>query len=121
MPARRGRRQLVGPPEVMGASVAPGRCWATELAITASSSWLVGDAVAALTDSAWSSRPCGRRGDAIQEQRTGQPVSEPAAAGRWQQAASEWRVHFHVPVFLAALDPFESTQAFVREAQGIGD
>jgi sugar phosphate isomerase/epimerase len=43
-------------------------------------------------------------------------LGEAVAAGRWQRAASEWRVHFHVPVFLAALDPFESTQAFVREA-----
>lgn len=45
-------------------------------------------------------------------------LGEAIAAGRWQQAASEWRVHFHVPVFLEALDPFESTQAFVREALG---
>jgi len=43
-------------------------------------------------------------------------LAEAVAAGRWQRAASEWRVHFHVPVFLGALDPFESTQAFVREA-----
>lgn len=27
-----------------------------------------------------------------------------------------WRVHFHVPVFLAALGPFTNTQAFVTEA-----
>jgi sugar phosphate isomerase/epimerase len=43
-------------------------------------------------------------------------LGEAVAAGRWQRAASEWRVHFHVPVFLGKLDPFESTQAFVREA-----
>jgi sugar phosphate isomerase/epimerase len=43
-------------------------------------------------------------------------LGEAVAAGRWQRAASEWRVHFHVPVFLDKLDPFESTQAFVREA-----
>lgn len=43
-------------------------------------------------------------------------LGEAVAAGRWRQASSEWRVHFHVPVFLGALDPFESTQAFVREA-----
>jgi hypothetical protein len=27
----------------------------------------------------------------------------------------EWRVHFHVPIFLDQLGPFASTQAFVRE------
>jgi sugar phosphate isomerase/epimerase len=30
-------------------------------------------------------------------------------------AAPEWRVHFHVPVFLQQLGAFESTQAFLRE------
>ena len=31
-------------------------------------------------------------------------------------AAREWRVHFHVPIFLDRLAPFASTQSFVREA-----
>jgi sugar phosphate isomerase/epimerase len=30
-------------------------------------------------------------------------------------AGREWRVHFHVPIFLEQLAPFASTQAFVRE------
>lgn len=30
-------------------------------------------------------------------------------------ADREWRVHFHVPIFLERLAPFVSTQAFVRE------
>ncbi len=30
-------------------------------------------------------------------------------------AGLEWRVHFHVPVFLEELAPFASTQAFIRE------
>ena len=34
----------------------------------------------------------------------------------WRAGGCEWRVHFHVPVFLEALDGFSSTQAFVREA-----
>jgi hypothetical protein len=34
----------------------------------------------------------------------------------WRGRDSEWRVHFHVPVFLETLDGFDSTQAFVREA-----
>ena len=34
----------------------------------------------------------------------------PAAPGD-----TEWRVHFHVPIFLDELAPFSSTQAFVRE------
>jgi hypothetical protein len=31
----------------------------------------------------------------------------------------EWRVHFHVPIFLDQLGPFASTQAFVREMLAI--
>jgi sugar phosphate isomerase/epimerase len=38
------------------------------------------------------------------------------ASGGWRRRDSEWRVHFHVPVFLESLDGFASTQAFVREA-----
>jgi sugar phosphate isomerase/epimerase len=36
-------------------------------------------------------------------------------AGRWRDGACEWRVHFHVPVFLGQLEPFASTQSFVRD------
>jgi sugar phosphate isomerase/epimerase len=38
------------------------------------------------------------------------------ASGGWRRRDSEWRVHFHVPVFLESLDGFASTQAFVCEA-----
>jgi sugar phosphate isomerase/epimerase len=38
------------------------------------------------------------------------------ASDGWRRRDSEWRVHFHVPVFLESLDGFASTQAFVREA-----
>lgn len=31
------------------------------------------------------------------------------------RAALEWRVHFHVPIFLERLAPFASTQGFIRE------
>ena len=34
-------------------------------------------------------------------------------------AEREWRVHFHVPIFLAELAPFASTQSFVREVLAI--
>jgi len=34
----------------------------------------------------------------------------------WRAGDCEWRVHFHVPVFVEELDGFSSTQAFVREA-----
>ncbi len=34
-------------------------------------------------------------------------------------AEHEWRVHFHVPIFLDQLGPFASTQAFVREVLAI--
>jgi hypothetical protein len=30
-------------------------------------------------------------------------------------ADTEWRVHFHVPIFLDQLAPFSSTQGFIRE------
>jgi sugar phosphate isomerase/epimerase len=35
----------------------------------------------------------------------------PAAAA----AAREWRVHFHVPIFMERIAPFASTQGFIRE------
>lgn len=38
------------------------------------------------------------------------------ASSAWRDRDCEWRVHFHVPVFLETLDGFASTQAFVREA-----
>lgn len=34
-------------------------------------------------------------------------------------AEREWRVHFHVPIFLGQLGPFASTQPFVREVLAI--
>jgi sugar phosphate isomerase/epimerase len=37
-------------------------------------------------------------------------------AARWRRGDCEWRVHFHVPVFLPELDGFASTQEFVRNA-----
>jgi hypothetical protein len=36
-------------------------------------------------------------------------------AGRWRFTDCEWRVHFHVPVFMQELGAFSSTQAFVRD------
>jgi len=38
------------------------------------------------------------------------------ASSAWRERDAEWRVHFHVPVFVETLDGFASTQAFVREA-----
>jgi sugar phosphate isomerase/epimerase len=38
------------------------------------------------------------------------------ASGGWRRRDSEWRVHFHVPVYLEALEGFASTRALVREA-----
>jgi hypothetical protein len=43
-------------------------------------------------------------------------LDEALAADRWRRVACEWRIHFHVPVFLEQLDGFASTQPFVREA-----
>ena len=36
----------------------------------------------------------------------------PCAAALFR-AAAEWRVHFHVPVFLAAMSGFDTTQAYL--------
>ncbi len=38
---------------------------------------------------------------------------ESLRAGR--STGGEWRIHFHVPIFLDELEPFESTQDFLRE------
>jgi hypothetical protein len=38
------------------------------------------------------------------------------AHARGEVEPGPWRVHFHVPVFLADLDPFTNTQAFVEAA-----
>lgn len=43
-------------------------------------------------------------------------IGEARASDSWRAGGSEWRVHFHVPVFLEDLAPFSSTQSFVREA-----
>jgi sugar phosphate isomerase/epimerase len=34
-------------------------------------------------------------------------------------AGKEWRVHFHVPIFMDRLEPFGSTQSFIREVLAI--
>ena len=39
-----------------------------------------------------------------------------AALNEAADAPEEWRVHYHVPLFLDDLGPFRSTQGFVREA-----
>lgn len=45
-----------------------------------------------------------------------QDLDAALASDGWRRRDSEWRVHFHVPVFFETLDGFASTQAFVREA-----
>ncbi|MCW5621802.1 MAG: metabolite traffic protein EboE [Burkholderiales bacterium] len=42
------------------------------------------------------------------------PEALHSAQEQWRDA--EWRVHFHVPVFVENLGPFSSTQFFIREA-----
>jgi hypothetical protein len=37
------------------------------------------------------------------------------ASAEGEVAGREWRVHFHVPIFLERLTPFASTQPFIRE------
>ncbi len=48
-------------------------------------------------------------------------VDLPAALASLDDALGEreWRVHFHVPIFLTELAPFASTQPFVREVLAI--
>ena len=42
-------------------------------------------------------------------------IDAACASDNWRGGDCEWRVHFHVPVFLEELDGFSSTQPFVRE------
>ena len=46
-------------------------------------------------------------------------LSDAFASLQDSTADREWRVHFHVPIFLDQLGPFTSTQAFVREMLAI--
>jgi len=42
-------------------------------------------------------------------------IEDALASTTWRTGGSEWRVHFHVPVFLDCFEQFSSTQSFVRE------
>ncbi len=42
-------------------------------------------------------------------------IDAACASETWRNGDCEWRVHFHVPVFLEQLAEFSSTQPFVRE------
>jgi sugar phosphate isomerase/epimerase len=44
-------------------------------------------------------------------------IAEARAAGL--RGPAEWRIHFHVPVFAERLDPFTSTQPFLRDLLAI--
>ena len=46
-------------------------------------------------------------------------LSDAFASLQGSKAEHEWRVHFHVPIFLDQLGPFASTQTFVREMLAI--
>jgi len=46
-------------------------------------------------------------------------LPEALASLQGPTAELEWRVHFHVPIFLDQLAPFMSTQAFIREVLAI--
>ncbi len=46
-------------------------------------------------------------------------LADAIASLQGSMAQHEWRVHFHVPIFLDQLGPFASTQAFVREMLAI--
>ena len=43
------------------------------------------------------------------------PDLDPALAGSSHACGTEWRIHFHVPLFTDRYDRFESTQTYVRE------
>ena len=55
-----------------------------------------------------------RRGDLIRYPDLAQALTALDKASDVQDR--EWRVHYHIPLFLDDLDPFSSTQSFVREA-----
>jgi hypothetical protein len=43
-------------------------------------------------------------------------IDAACASNHWREGNSEWRMHFHVPVYVEELDGFSSTQPFVRAA-----
>ncbi len=71
------------------------------------------DALGRLEDDVYLHQVVERGADGLQRYAD---LGEALAAGRWRNGEHEWRVHFHVPVFLEQLDGFASTQPFVREA-----
>jgi hypothetical protein len=42
-----------------------------------------------------------------------------AEAGGASGARDEWRVHFHVPVFLSAMSGFDTTQSYLKRVLGV--
>lgn len=56
-----------------------------------------------------------RRGEELQRFEDLHDAMAAHAIGDTGEAASEWRIHFHVPIFLATTPPFESTQGFLEE------
>ncbi len=46
-------------------------------------------------------------------------IGAACASDTWRRGDSEWRVHFHVPVFMEQLEGFASTQSYVRATLGL--
>lgn len=70
------------------------------------------DALRALEDAVYLHQVVERSADGL---RRYVDIDEACASDTWVTARCEWRVHFHVPVFLENLAQFSSTQSFVRE------
>jgi len=69
------------------------------------------DALDAYADPVYLHQVVARRGDALVRYAD---LPEALADARRGAVSDEWRVHFHVPVFLERLAAFDNTQAFLR-------
>jgi sugar phosphate isomerase/epimerase len=72
-------------------------------------------ALAAFTEDTYLHQTVERRGGVLTRYRD---LPEAMAAARFD-GESEWRIHFHVPVFLERYGSLESTQGFLRELLGL--
>jgi hypothetical protein len=70
------------------------------------------EALRAFDDAVYLHQVVERRGGALIRY---SDLGEALASTGWRDGGSEWRIHFHVPVFIDRLEGFTSTQAFVRE------
>lgn len=68
------------------------------------------DALAAFAEPTYLHQVVSRRGETL-----AYTPDLPEALARTDSDGEEWRIHFHVPIFVEEISPFASTQPFLRE------